>query len=166
MLDKFYVASFPYNGNLNFPVLMAERHRKKFIEFLDDLTDPKHESPLLTDDSFVIGGDRFQISLLKQSLIDAECNEFFIGACVRLEIGYNSRFGLEESHGVMLINPLLVNMQNALNFSMSRTCSRMDHEYYLKNIAYKYPPEFFTFSKEDISKLAIISQIGINKRNP
>ena len=164
MKDKFYITTIPYtvttiNEMNDFPILMAERHKDKFLEYIEDITNPNnHKNYIRIDSKAYLCGNKFSFYDLQERLIRAESNEFFIGSCLRLEMGYNVRIGLTEGAPVIVLKPLLTILKSHLRYTIEDTS--MSESYYLKNIAPKYPPEFFTFSKEDIAKLLILREIG------
>lgn len=164
MRDKFYLTVAQHldlaNHEFNdFPFLMAERHRKRFLEYIKDITDfEKHPDYIPIDSKANLAGKKYSFYDIQKGLIQAESNEFFIGSCLRLGMGYNNNIGLTEGSPVMLLRPLLENLRNNFRFNIEGT--QMTESYYLSNIAPKYPPEFFTFSKEDIAKLLILREIG------
>jgi len=171
MLDKFYVASitqYDKNGNRNienFNVLMAERHRKKFLEFIDDIISTKNQNPIEVNQwvNFVV--TKFQFSDIRYALIHAESNEFFIGSCLRLNIGVNLSFGLKEDISLLALHPIIANLNEGSHITYSELLpfASMPRREYLENIAPKYNSAFFKFSKEDVARLMIIKEIG---RNP
>jgi len=164
MKDKFYITPVQYidvaNHEINdFPVLMAERHRKRFLEYIEDITNFNgHPDCIGIDTKIDLCGKKYSFYDIQKGLVRAESNEYFIGSCLRLEMGYNIRIGLTEGSPVVLLKPILENLKR--NFRHNIEDTRMLESYYVENIAPKYPPEFFTFSKEDIARLLILREIG------